>query len=94
MRKRLSEVGETDNSFLPLWMRTQQEVGGEAEEYKFVLPLAYCKPGTSEFIKENIQNSTFDFKDINYEIDRYIIDSTTGLSSEQYLLFANFQYNV
>ena len=94
MRKRLSEVGETDNSFLPLWMRTQQEVGGEAEEYRFVLPLAYCKPGTSEFIKENIQNSTFDFKNINYEIDRYIIDSTTGLSSEQYLLFANFQYNV
>ena len=94
MRKRISEVGDTDNSFLPLWMRTQQSVGSEAEEYKFVLPLAYCKPGTSQFVKENIASSGFDFKDINYEIDRYIIDSTTGSSDEQYLLFANFVFNV
>jgi hypothetical protein len=94
MRKRISEVGDTDNSFLPLWMRTQQEVGSEAEEYRFVLPLAYCKPGTSQFVKENIDSSGFDFKDINYEIDRYIIDSTTGSSEEQYLLFANFVFNV
>ncbi len=94
MRKRISEVGDTDNSFLPLWMRTQQSVGSEAEEYRFVLPLAYCKPGTSQFVKENITSSGFDFKDINYEIDRYIIDSTTGSSDEQYLLFANFVFNV
>ncbi len=57
--------------------------------------MAPIKEGTSDkVVQENITSSGFDFKDINYEIDRYIIDSTTGSSDEQYLLFANFVFNV
>ena len=33
-------------------------------------------------------------KQINFDIDRYIIDSTTGNSNEQYILFPNYEYNV
>ena len=88
----------TDNSFLPLWMRTQQEVGAPSEEYVFALPLAYCKPGTSNFVKDNIDNyinnANFNFNQIDYEIDRYIIDSTLNNSNEQYILFSNYKYNV
>jgi len=88
----------TDNSFLPLWMRTQQEVGAPSEEYVFALPLAYCKPGTGNFVKDNIDNyinsTNFNFNQIDYEIDRYIIDSTLNNSNEQYILFSNYKYNV
>ena len=88
----------TDNSFLPLWMRTQQEIGASSEEYVFALPLAYCKPGTGQFIKNNvvnfINNSNFNFNQIDYTIDRYIVEGTLNSSTEQYILFNNYKYNV
>ena len=58
------------------------------------MPLCYCKPGTSQLIKENIVNNGFDFKKINYEIDRYIVDRTKNSDDEQFILFANYQFNV
>ena len=37
-------------------------------------------------------NNSFNFKDINLEIDRYtIIDATDG--QEKYVLYANYQFN-
>ena len=94
MRKQIAKVGVTDRNFLPLWMRTPQE--NSIEELGFVpaVPLAYCKPGTSEQIFLAIKNSNFDFTALNFEIDRYIIDSTRGNSNEQYILFANYSFNV
>ncbi|NDH20200.1 MAG: hypothetical protein EBY46_02570 [Rhodobacteraceae bacterium] len=76
MRKRISEVGDTDNSFLPLWMRTQQSVGSEAEEYRFVLPLAYCKPGTSQFVKENITFEGIYSPMIEFVTEHYVINGS------------------
>ena len=38
---------------------------------------------------ENIDFSIFDF-----DIDRVLIDSTQGVSDEQYIVFANYDYNV
>jgi len=88
----------TDNSFLPLWMRTQQQIGSPSEEYVFALPLVYCKPGTGNFIKNNINTyvlgNNFNFNEIDYEIDRYIIEGTLNNSTEQYILFSNYKYNV
>jgi len=94
MRKRIAEIGETDNNFLPLWMRTPQENNIEALGYTPAVVLAYCKPNTADSILLNIKNSTFDFKDINFEVDRYIIDSTKGNSNEQYIVFANYEFNI
>jgi hypothetical protein len=94
MRGELREVGITEREFLPLWMRTAQE-GGVAElGYTLAIPLCFCKPGGADQILLNLQNENFDFKTIDLEIDRYIIDSTTGLSQEQYILFANYNYIV
>jgi hypothetical protein len=88
----------TDNSFLPLWMRTQQQIGSPSEEYVFALPLVYCKPGTSIFVKNNIDkfisDKNFNFNEIDYEIDRYIIEGTLNNSEEQYILFRDYKYNV
>ena len=62
--------------------------------YITAVPLCYCKPGTSQQIPLNIQNSGFDFKNIDFEIDRYLIDSTQNNSNEQYIKFRNYRYNV
>ena len=41
-----------------------------------------------------IKANNIDFKQFDFDIDRYIIDATTGNSQEQYLLFHNYEYNV
>jgi hypothetical protein len=94
MRDRIQAVGVTDGNFLPLWMRTPQENNIEALGYTPAIVLTYCKPGTANNILLNIKNSNFDFTQINFTIDRYIIDSTKGNSDEQYILFANYDYNI
>lgn len=94
MRDQLREVGATERGFLPLWMRTAQEGGVEELGYTLAVPLCYCKPGTGDQILLNLANRNFDFKQFDLEIDRYVIDSTTGSSEEQYILFANYQFNI
>jgi len=94
MRDRIREVGNNLRSFYPLWMRTPQ-IQGEAElGYKLAVPLCYCKPGEADQIMLNIKNSNFDFKAFKVEIERYNIDATDGNSNEQYIPFANYQFNV
>ena len=94
MQERISEVGDTERNFLPLWMRTAQVGGIQEIGYTLALPLCYCIEGGAAQIKLNLENNGFDFKSLNFDVDRYIIDSTTGNSNEQYILFANYQYNV
>ena len=94
MRDRIRAVGNNLRSFYPLWMRTPQ-IQGEAElGYKLAVPLCYCKPGEADQIMLNIKNSNFDFKAFKVEIERYNIDATDGNSNEQYIPFANYQFNV
>ena len=94
MRDNIKATGQSSRDFLPLWMRTAQEAGLVELDYRLAVPLVYCKPGTGQTIYENILNTGFDFTSINYDIDRYIIDTTTGKSQEQYIVFANYQFNV
>ena len=94
MREELRTVGQTERGFLPLWMRTAQE-GGVAElGYIMAIPLCFCKEGESNQIRLNLLNSGFDFKQLDLEIDRYIIDATTGLTQDQYIKFPDYQFNV
>ena len=94
MRKRIAEIGVNERQFLPLWMRTSQDSNIGEIDYVTAMPICYCKPGTAQLIKENIINAGYDFKSIDYEIDRYIIDSTTNNQTEQFVLFANYKFNV
>ena len=94
MRENLSAVGETENEFLPLWMRTAQLGQTQALGYVTAVPLCYCQPGTSQGILTALKNSNFDFKLIDFEIDRYIIDSTVDNGVEQYIMFPSYQYNI
>ena len=93
MRKRLKEIGASEREFLPLWMRTAQDGSLSEIDYVTALPLCYTVPGGSQTVKENIENANFDFKQINYEIDRYIVDKTADSNQETYILFPRHTFN-
>jgi len=90
-RYRIKNMADTasERNYLPLWMRSIQP--GETQEINYVaaVPLCYCKPGTADEILLNIKNSQFDFKLLDYTIDRYIIDSVDGYYADKYLIFRN-----
>ena len=94
MRENLKVIGDTENEFLPLWMRTAQTGQTQALGYVTAVPLCYCQPGTSAGILAALNNNDFDFKNIDFEIDRYIIDSTADSGVEQYIMFPSYQYNI
>ena len=94
MRKRIREIGADSGDFLPLWMRTQQVAKSQQTQYVPAIPICYTIPGKSNAIVENIKNNGFDFKTINYEIDRYIVNTTLEDTGEKIILFANYKFNV
>ena len=93
MRDNIKDIGKTQREYLPLWMRTPQT--GFAElDYVNAIPICYCKPGTADDIILNLKNNGFDFKTLEIDIDRYIVQRTLNREIEQYILFANYQFNV
>ena len=94
MRKRINDIGANDREFLPLWMRTSQEELGNELDYITAMPLCFVKPGLSQTVIENIQNSQFDFKQLHYDIDRYIVDRTEESDQEQFIVFGDYKLNV
>jgi hypothetical protein len=88
----------TERNYLPLWMRSFQDVTRQELGFVLALPLCYCLPGYAEEIVLNIKNyqevNGFDFKDLDFTVDRYIIDSVKPNNNEQnygdkYLVFKN-----
>ena len=94
MRKRIEEIGANEREYLPLWMRSSQTTTGQELDYVTAMPLCFCKPGTGELVKENIINNGFEFNQIKYEIDRYIVSNTANNENEQFVVFGNYKYNV
>lgn len=94
MRSRLSELGITNDEYLPLWMRTPQPGNIESLGYVPAVILAYCIPGAGQQLLTNIARSGFEFNQLNFEVDRYVITGTKGNSNEQYVVFANYDFNV
>ena len=94
MRDKVKALGTTEGGLLPLWMRTAQTGSLSALGYTPSVPLCYCKPGQGESVALAIKNSNFDIRNINFELDRYIIDGTAGDNTEQYVLFPNYHYNI
>ena len=94
MRDAIRDIGSTERNFLPLWMRTAQ--ADSVNELGFVnaIPLVYCKPGTSAIVKNALDFIEPDFTQFNFDMDRYTIDSTLENSEEQYVLFANYKFNI
>lgn len=87
MRKRIRGVGDRDRDFLPLWMRSIQDQADYELGYTKALVLCYAKPGKAQEIIAKINASKFDFKQINFLADRYIIDIIDGEIKDKYLAF-------
>lgn len=94
MRDNIDSITDKSVDFRPLWMRTPQNDSLEDIGYVFCVPLVFTKPGQSKTIKENIENSGFNFAQLEYTVDRYIVDSVEGKTGEQYVFFADYSYNV
>jgi hypothetical protein len=90
-RKRLREIetARRERNYLPLWMRSIQPGSYVELDYVPAVVLCYCKPGAANDILLNIKNSGFDFKLLDYTIDRYIIDAVEGYYEDKYLVFRN-----
>jgi hypothetical protein len=84
----------TERNYLPLWMRSFQDDTRQELGFVLALPLCYCLPGYAQEIVLNIKNSKFDFKNLDFTVDRYIIDSVRPNPGEvnygdKYLVFKN-----
>jgi hypothetical protein len=86
-----------EREFTPLWMRTGQD--GSLQELGFVtaIPLVYCKPGRGADVLLNVQNALendeFDFNNLDLDLDRYVLSGSLNNQEDQYILFANYQFN-
>jgi hypothetical protein len=87
MRSRIRPTGERDREFLPLWMRSIQPGAPVETGYVKALPLCYAKPGFAQAIISRIRVNGFDFKTIDFEADRYLIDVLDGEIENKYLAF-------
>jgi hypothetical protein len=90
-RRRLHDIetAKRERNYLPLWMRTIQPGSYTELDYVPAVVLCYCKPGMADDILLNIKNSGFDFKLLDYTIDRYIIDAVEDYYEDKYLVFRN-----
>jgi hypothetical protein len=86
-RDQILAVGDRERNYLPLWMRSVQDDSKQELGFVLAVPICFCKPGTSADIMLNIKFSGFDFKNLDYTVDRYIIDSVTGFGNDKYLVF-------
>ena len=87
MRNRIKSIGERDRKFLPLWMRSIQDDGVFESGFVKALPLCYAKPGKGEEILSRIKLSEYDFKLLDFEADRYLIDIIKDQQEYKYLAF-------
>jgi hypothetical protein len=90
-RKRIRsiETARRERNYLPLWMRSIQPGTYTELDYVPAVPLCYCLPELGKEMLLNIKNSSFDFKLLDYTIDRYIIDAVEGYYEDKYLVFRN-----
>ncbi len=87
MRSRIADVGEHDRDYLPLWMRSIQPDSRVETGFVKAMVLCYTKPGEAAQILAKIKASGFDFKDLDFEIDRYLIDVWHENIRDKYLAF-------
>ncbi len=87
MRNRIKTTGARDREFLPLWMRSIQPQAFVETGYVKALVLCFLQPGYSEATISRIESSGFDFKSIDFTVDRYLIDVLDGEIENKYLAF-------
>ena len=80
-----SEIGISEY-YEPVYMRTAQSGDYLPPYYMSVIPICYALPGQGSRIASRIRLSGFDFKLLDFEVDRVIVEDS---SSAKYLIFSN-----
>ena len=78
-----------DEKYRPLWMNTSQDGTGNVIGYVKAVPICYLKVGEGAKVLELIKKSNFDFKTLNFTIDRIIIQNPLGDTGDKYIKFIN-----
>ena len=83
----------TERNYLPLWMRSIQPETKQELGFILAIPICFCLPNKADDILINIKNyvktTGFNFNQLDYTVDRYIIDSVTNEDGDKYLVFKN-----
>lgn len=93
-RENIRSIGETEIDYLPLWMKTSQPGQVEAIGYTMAIPLCYTKPGFGKEVITALNRDDIRFQQFDFEVDRILIDATTGDGLDSYLVFHNYSFNV
>ena len=73
----------------PVYMRTAQTGDYLPPYYMSVIPICYTLPGQGARIASRIHLSGFDFKLLDFEVDRIVVEKSKDSSSAKYLIFSN-----
>jgi len=79
-------IGVNDD-YLPKFMQTAQAGSIDIAGFMKVIPLCYTLPGNGAKVISRIKLSGFDFKLIDFEVDRLIVENSLDSSSAKYLIF-------
>jgi len=85
----VTEALKKDDNYRPLWMNTSQDGTGNIIGFVKAVPICYLKPGEGAKVLELIKKSNFDFKKLNFTIDRIIIQNPQGSTGDKYIKFIN-----
>jgi hypothetical protein len=78
---------EVDKTQLPRFMQTAQTGSYSPTEYIPVVVLCYATPKDGSKIISRIKKSKFDFKLLDFEVDRIFVETSLDNPSDKYLLF-------
>ena len=77
---------EVDKTQLPRFMQTAQTGSYSPTEYIPVVVLCYATPKDGSKIISRIKKSKFDFKLLDFEVDRIIVQQSTDYATAKYLI--------
>jgi len=78
---------KVDNMYRPKFMQTIQDTTGVPLGFVKAAILCYAMPGKSQTILDKIKNSGYDFKQLDFDIDRMWVDSSLDNATTKYLMF-------
>ena len=81
------ETIKVDEYLRPRFMRTIQKETGSPLGFIKAMPICYVKPNYGYETVRRVQLSGFDFKILDFEVDRLIIDQTFDYTGDKYLKF-------
>ena len=93
MRTQLQLIPLEDNSYIsinedlsPRYMNTLQPGTYDYPGYMRVVPICYAQPGQGDRIISRIKLSGFDFKLLDFEVDRIVVQKGMDQTSAKYLI--------